>query len=287
MTHDAKNKLFLKVKDHSVSKESFELFRDPELDLVYTHPQPSEADLPRYYESDDYISHTDGKRSLFEKMYQSVKNIALKNKVKLINKQQSAKGKLLDIGAGTGDFLITAKQNGWETIGIEPSEKAKSIAIKKGVNFIESTGSIESHSLDVITMWHVLEHVPDLEKQIRELKRLIKPNGTILIAVPNFNSYDAKHYGNFWAAYDVPRHLWHFSKTAIKILFEREGLQLQKVLPMPFDAFYVSLLSEKYKHGKMNFIKAFFIGAISNWNAKSSKEHSSHIYVIKPSQKPF
>jgi 2-polyprenyl-3-methyl-5-hydroxy-6-metoxy-1,4-benzoquinol methylase len=183
-------------------------------------------------------------------MYQAVKNIALKNKVSLINKLQPAKGTLLDIGAGTGDFLITAKQSGWQTLGIEPSEKAKGIAIKKGVDFIENTATIANHSIDAITMWHVLEHVPDVEKQIRELKRIIKPTGTIIIAVPNFNSYDAKHYGNFWAAYDVPRHLWHFSKTAIKILFEREGLQLQKVLPMPFDAFYVSLLSEKYKTGK-------------------------------------
>ncbi len=287
MIQNDKHELFLKVKDHSVSKESFELFRNPELDLVYTHPQPSETNLPRYYESEDYISHTDGKRSLFEKLYQSVKNIALRNKVKLINQEQVKKGKLLDIGAGTGDFLITAKQNGWKTTGIEPSEKAKSMALKKGVNFLDNTDSIESHSLDVITLWHVLEHVPDVEKQIREIKRLIKPTGTILIAVPNFNSYDAKHYGNFWAAYDVPRHLWHFSKTAIKILFEREGLQLQKVLPMPFDAFYVSLLSEKYKTGKMNFIKAFFIGATSNWKANSTKEHSSHIYVIKPSQNPI
>lgn len=281
------NQLYLTVKDHSVSKESFDLYRDAKLDLVYTHPQPAASDLSRYYESDDYISHTDGKRSLFEKMYQAVKNIALKNKVRLINKLQPSKGTLLDIGAGTGDFLLTAKQSGWQTIGVEPSEKAKSIAIKKGVNFLDNTDSIESHSLDVITMWHVLEHVPDVENQIRELKRLIKPTGTILIAVPNFNSYDAKHYGNFWAAYDVPRHLWHFSKTAIQILFEREGLQLQKALPMPFDAFYVSLLSEKYKTGKMNFIKAFFIGVTSNWKANNTKEYSSHIYVIKPSQNPI
>ncbi len=281
MTHQ----LFLTVKDHSVSKESFDLYRDAALDLVYTHPQPAATDLPRYYESDDYISHTDGKRSLFEKIYQAVKNIALKNKVSLINKLQPSKGTLLDIGAGTGDFLLTAKQNGWQTLGIEPSEKAKGIAIKKGVDFLESTATIADHSIDAITMWHVLEHVPDIEKQIRELKRLIKPTGTIIIAVPNFNSYDAKHYGNFWAAYDVPRHLWHFSKTAIKIIFEREGLQLQKVLPMPFDAFYVSLLSEKYKTGKMNFIQAFFVGATSNWKARQTKEHSSHIYVIAPGQK--
>lgn len=276
-----KHKLFLTIKDHSVSKETFELFRDETLDLVYTHPQPKENALPKYYESEDYISHTDGKRSLFEKAYHFVKNIALKNKLNLINNIQKSKGSLLDIGAGTGEFLFVAKENGWNCVGVEPSEKAKAIALKKGVSFSETTNLLEDHSFDVITMWHVLEHVPNIEDQIRELKRLLKPNGTILIAVPNFNSYDAKQYGVFWAAYDVPRHLWHFSKTAIKLLFQKQNLHLEKVLPMKFDAFYVSLLSEKYKSGKMNFVKAFIIGLQSNIRAKQTLEYSSHIYIIK------
>ena len=132
-------------------------------------------------------------------------------------------------------------------------------------------------------MWHVLEHVPDLDAQIKELKRLLKPSGTLIIAVPNFKSFDATHYGKFWAAYDVPIHFWHFSKTAIKMLFEKEAMQLEKVLPMKFDSFYVSLLSEKYKTGKMNYINAFFIGLQSNWKAKRNFEYSSHIYIIKNS----
>lgn len=277
----SKNKLFLNVKDHSVSKQNFQLFHDADLDLLITHPQPDKDNLAKYYESDDYISHTDGKRSLFEKMYHFVKDIALKNKLDLINSLQKHKGNLLDIGAGTGDFLNVANQNGWKTTGIEPSAKAKAIAINKGVSFADNLEVLESHSFDIITMWHVLEHVPNLEKQISELKRLLKPTGTILIAVPNFNSHDAKHYGAFWAAYDVPRHLWHFSKTAIQKLFAKENLELQKVLPMKFDAFYVALLSEKYKSGKMNFINAFFTGLRSNWKARANKEYSSHIYVLK------
>lgn len=275
-----KTKHFLNVKDHSVSKETFELLYEEDLDMLITHPQPSLEKLPSYYESVDYISHTDGNKSLFEKMYQFVKGIALKNKLKLIN-TESAKGRILDIGAGVGDFLSVCKNDGWEIIGIEPSEKAKAIAIKKGVSFVEHLSELESNSFDVITMWHVLEHVPDLENQIKELKRLIKPNGTIIIAVPNFKSFDAKHYGAFWAAYDVPIHLWHFSKTAIKKLFSKENLELVKVLPMKFDSFYVSLLSEKYKTGKMNFIKAFYIGLKSNWKGDRNAEYSSHIYVIK------
>lgn len=274
-------KHFLTVKDHSVSKEIFDLYYDEELDMLITSPQPELQNLGRYYESEDYISHTDNKRSLFEKAYHFVKNIALQNKLNLINSQQSQKGKILDIGAGTGDFLLTAKNDGWETIGVEPSDRAKNIAKDKGISFVEEISTLENHSLDVITMWHVLEHVPDLENQIKELKRLLKPTGTLIVAVPNYKSFDANHYQTFWAAYDVPIHFWHFSKKSIQLLFEKVDMKLEKVLPMKFDSFYVSLLSEKYKTGKMNYIKAFFIGLKSNWKAKSSKEYSSHIYVLK------
>ncbi|QBN19263.1 class I SAM-dependent methyltransferase [Flavobacterium nackdongense] len=274
-------KHFLTVKDYSVSQETFDLYYDETLDMLITHPQPSLENLGKYYESEDYISHTDNKRSLFEKLYHFIKSIALKNKLNLINSLQPQKGMILDIGAGTGDFLSVAKNDGWQTVGVEPSERAKSIAINKGVSFVEETSELENHSFDVISMWHVLEHVPDLDKQIKELKRLLKPTGSLIIAVPNFKSFDAKHYGKFWAAFDVPIHFWHFSKTAIQLLFKKEEMKLEKVLPMKFDSFYVSLLSEKYKSGKMNFIKAFFIGLQSNLKAKKDFEYSSHIYILK------
>ena len=274
-------KHFLTVKDYSVSKETFDLYHDETLDMLITYPQPSLENLGKYYESEDYISHTDNKRSLFEKLYHFIKTIALKNKLSLINSLQSKKGRILDIGAGTGEFLSVAQNDGWQTIGVEPSDKAKAIAKNKGVSFVEQTSELANQSFDVISMWHVLEHVPDLDKQIKELKRLLKPTGTLIIAVPNFKSFDAKHYGKFWAAYDVPIHFWHFSKTAIKLLFEKEEMKLEKVLPMKFDSFYVSLLSEKYKSGKMNFIKAFFLGLQSNWKATNNFEYSSHIYILK------
>ena len=280
----SQHKLYRTIKDYSVSKEEFTLYRDEAIDLVFTFPQPKEDQLAAYYESEDYISHTDGSRSLFEKAYQFVKQIALKNKLKCVNQLHQSKGILLDIGAGTGDFLTVAKQNGWQTIGVEPNDKAKKIAQTKGVEIIESTKSLKDHSIDIITMWHVLEHVPDIENQIKELKRLLKPNGSIIIAVPNFNSYDAKYYDSYWAAFDVPRHLWHFSKKAIQSLFERENFHLEKALPMFFDAFYVALLSEKYKTGKMNFIKATFIGIKSNWKANATGEYSSLIYILKNNQ---
>ena len=272
---------YLKVKDHSVSQETFDLLYDSDLDMLVTNPQPSLDVLDKYYDSPDYLSHTDGNKSLFEKLYQFVRNIALKNKLNLINSLSENKGKILDIGAGTGDFLAFVKQNGWQTIGSEPSQKAREIAINKGVDFVNETSELDNQSFDIITMWHVLEHVSDLEKQIQELKRLLKPNGTLIVAVPNFKSFDANYYKEFWAAYDVPIHFWHFSKKAIKLLFEKENMKLIDVLPMKFDAFYVSLLSEKYKTGKMNFIKAFYIGLKSNLKAIKTSEYSSHIYIIK------
>ena len=275
------DKSFITVKDFSVSGESFSLLLNEEYQILKTHPQPTLDKLGSYYEFEDYISHTDGKRTMFEKMYHFIKRKAIRDKVSLINSHHSIKGKILDIGAGTGDFLLECKNQNWEILGIEPNDKAKQIAIGKGIKFSESIEKLESNSFDVITMWHVLEHVPDVEHQVAELKRLLKPTGTIIIAVPNFKSYDANYYKEFWAAYDVPRHLWHFSKTAIEKLFANQNINLVAVKPLWFDSFYVSLLSEKYKSGKMNFISGFLIGFLSNLSAIFKKEFSSHIYVLK------
>lgn len=275
------DKSFITVKDFSVSGESFSLLLNEEYQILKTHPQPTLDKLGSYYEFEDYISHTDGKRTLFEKMYHFIKRKAIRDKVKLINSYQPVKGRILDIGAGTGDFLLECKNQNWDILGVEPNDKAKGIALGKGIKFGDTIEKLESNSFDVITMWHVLEHVPDVEHQVSELKRLLKPSGTIIIAVPNFKSYDANHYKEFWAAYDVPRHLWHFSKTAIEKLFDKQNMNLEDIKPMWFDSFYVSLLSEKYKTGKMNFISGFFIGSISNVSGFFKKEFSSHIYVLK------
>jgi 2-polyprenyl-3-methyl-5-hydroxy-6-metoxy-1,4-benzoquinol methylase len=275
------DKSFITVKDFSVSGESFSLLLNEEYQILKTYPQPTLDKLGSYYEFEDYISHTDGKRTLFEKMYHFIKRKAIRDKVKLINSYQPVKGRILDIGAGTGDFLLECKNQNWDILGIEPNDKAKGIALGKGIKFGDTIEKLESNSFDVITMWHVLEHVPDVEHQVAELKRLLKPSGTIIIAVPNFKSYDANHYKEFWAAYDVPRHLWHFSKTAIDKLFDKQNINLAEVKPMWFDSFYVSLLSEKYKTGKMNFVSGFLIGFVSNLVGIFKNEFSSHIYILK------
>ncbi len=272
---------FIECEDHTVSGEKFQLLYNREYDMLVTSPKPNEKEIYKYYESEDYISHTDAKRSFLEKMYHIVKLFSLRKKTKLITTLNKGKGALLDIGAGTGDFLVAAKKQNWTVQGIEPSNQAKKIAEQKGITLISQTSDLPSESFDIITMWHVLEHVPDPKEQIKELERLLKPNGHILIAVPNFKSYDASYYKSFWAAYDVPRHLWHFSKAAIKKLCKEQKLAVYKILPMKFDSFYVSLLSEKYKKGTMNFFKAFMVGLHSNWKGKQSGEYSSHIYILK------
>lgn len=279
-----KTNTYLTVKDHSVSGEAFELRHDPEMDLLETFPRPDAEDLSQYYKSEEYISHTDSKRNLFERVYHFVRQVSLKRKLKLINSFSTEAKNLLDVGCGTGDFLQLAKTESWNIFGIEPDENARAIANKKtnnAVSGIEQLLEFKKQEFDVITLWHVLEHLPNLEEQVAILKSLLKPNGRLIIAVPNHKSHDAGFYKEFWAAYDVPRHLWHFSQSSIQKLFGRENMVVEKTLPMKFDAFYVSLLSEKYKSGWMNIFRAFFVGLSSNLKAKASGEYSSLLYVIK------
>ncbi|MDT0553618.1 class I SAM-dependent methyltransferase [Urechidicola vernalis] len=275
----------LRCKDFTVSGEEFDLIYDETLEMLVTSPQPSVEKLAGYYESDDYISHTDSSKSIFDRVYQVVKKYALRSKIILVGKNSvgtEVSKSLLDIGCGTGDFLAIAKLNNWNVSGVEPNEKARSIAESKlDISVFFDISEIGSQKYDCITLWHVLEHIPDLQRFIANLKHLLEPNGLIIVAVPNFKSFDANYYKNNWAAYDVPRHLWHFSQTSIAKLFHMEHMKVKSVVPMKFDAFYVSILSEKYKSNPFGMIKGFFVGLVSNIKAMFSKEYSSLIYVLK------
>lgn len=276
---------YLKTKDHSVSGEEFQLLYNEELDMLITDPRPEE--LEKYYESDAYISHTDANKTLADKLYQAVKKLSLFTKVMMINKFADNNKTLLDVGAGTGDFLLAARRRGWETTGVEPNHDARMRAREKKIELLSNTETLVDNKYQVVTLWHVLEHIPDLESQIIRLKAYLEDEGTLVIAVPNFKSYDAEHYKEFWAGYDVPRHLWHFSRTSIEKLFAKYGMEVAKTKPLVFDAFYVSLLSEKYKTGRQNFINAFYHGVSSNIMSWLTKEPSSIIYIIKKEQKTF
>ncbi|GGG93390.1 methyltransferase [Polaribacter pacificus] len=270
---------YLDCTDYSVSNEPFSLLINKEFNLLVTQPVPEQ--LSKYYESPAYISHSNTSKTIVDKIYQGVRKFTLQKKVKLINSFNSSTKLLLDVGCGTGDFLKQANENGWSVTGVEPNLGARNLASSKGISVFEDLTALENQQYDVISLWHVLEHVEQLDEYLNQIKKLLKEDGVLIIAVPNFNSYDAEYYKNFWAAYDVPRHVWHFSQQAISKLMKERAMSVFKILPMKFDSYYVSLLSEKYKNSKNNFIKAFYIGFVSNIKARKSSEYSSLIYLIK------
>jgi len=276
------DKIFLRTKDFSVTGEDFELLFNEELEMLITWPRPQ--DLDRYYASEDYISHTDSDQGFVNSIYQKIKRHNLRKKVKLINSLAQGKKSLLDVGAGTGDFLLAARNGGWAVKGAEPNPTAQKKAAAKGISLMHDLEGIGSAKFQIITLWHVLEHLPNLEEQLKKLASLLEDTGSLVVAVPNYKFYDAVHYKEFWAAYDVPRHLWHFSRKSIEKLFSEHSLKVLSTRPMIFDAFYVSLLSEKYKSGKQHFIKAFLVGLMSNILAWGNKEYSSIIYVLQKRQ---
>jgi SAM-dependent methyltransferase len=267
-----------KTKDYLVTQEDFELRYRSDYKLLETYPKPSPGDLPRYYESEKYVSHTDAKKGWFHFLYQSVKKYSIRRKVSLLASQKPKKGKLLDIGAGTGAFLEAALNDGWEGVGVEPNEKARSLAKQKGLDCFASLDAIDAIQFDIVTLWHVLEHMPNIEQTVQKITSLVADEGFAIIAVPNFKSLDAKYYKNYWAGYDVPRHLWHFSQESIPLLFS--DFELIATKPMVFDSFYVSLLSERYKKNRLSIISAFFVGLWSNIAAWHTGEYSSLIYIL-------
>jgi 2-polyprenyl-3-methyl-5-hydroxy-6-metoxy-1,4-benzoquinol methylase len=275
---------FLNCLDYTVSRETFSIVQCKSCKFRFTNPRPYSNELGNYYKSNDYISHSNTTKGFINYTYQAVRKYTLLKKLQLISKFYKT-GSLLDIGCGTGEFLNTCKIAKWKTIGIEPDDRTREIAALKYSLEIypeDHLKQLKDASFEIITMWHVLEHVPLLNHRIEDLKRLIKPNGIIVIAVPNCDSLDAKIYKENWAAYDVPRHLYHFTPQTLQQIFIKHELKLFNTLPLIFDSFYVSMLSEKIKTGKLNIICSMWNGLRSNLNAiKTGKTYSSQIYLIK------
>ncbi|MFN5372325.1 MAG: class I SAM-dependent methyltransferase [Bacteroidia bacterium] len=271
----------LSAVDYTVSNELFAIKRCNTCDFLFTSPRPNLDALPRYYHSEAYISHSDTSKGLVSKLYKIARRFTLNRKYGMVA-SYCKRNKLLDIGCGTGAFLNHAKSKGLDVLGVEPDDGARAFAIEKyGLSVYDESmlNNLEPSSFGAITLWHVLEHVPNLDERLAQLKRLLHPNGRIFVAVPNPNSFDAKHYRAHWAAYDVPRHLWHFTPQSMHKLLEKNNLHLHGVLPMKLDAFYISLLSEKYKHGRTRYLFAFWNGLKSNLKA-GKQGWSSQIYVI-------
>lgn len=276
----------LKVKDHSVSGEYFEVYECSRCGLRFTKDPPAGDKIGVYYESEDYISHSNTRKGIVNSLYHMVRTRTLAVKFSLIEKMTGLKlGHHLDIGAGTGAFVQYMNGHGWKSTGIEPDEKARQLALSyhgTGLLPAEAFESLVPENFDAISMWHVLEHVHALYPYMDQIKKILKPRGLVFIAVPNFTSYDGMKYQSDWAAYDVPRHLYHFSPSSMKWLLRDAGFDLVKSVPMWYDSFYISMLSEKYANGNTSLIKGFYNGILSNLKTMKEKEKcSSLIYVAK------
>ncbi len=275
----------LSAKDHTVSGEEFAVMECKGCSLRFTQGVPDAASIAPYYKSEEYISHTNSSKGLVNRLYQSVRKRTLKQKRKLVEKETGiTKGNMLDLGAGTGAFVNEMKEAGWRVTGLEPDPDARKVGKELYGIDLEDTEKfyqLTDASYDAITLWHVLEHVHDLHGYVAKLKTLLKEKGRLIIAVPNYTSKDAAVYGEHWAAYDVPRHLYHFSPHSMQVLMEKHALKIRDYKPMWYDSFYVSMLSSKYKKGKTNLAGAFFRGLGSNMKAMGDvRKCSSVIYVI-------
>lgn len=276
---------FISCKDYTVSQETFQIVSCKACSFKFTNPRPKAEKIGDYYKSESYISHSNTSKGLISKLYKTARNYTLKGKLDLISKY-SQKGNLLDYGCGTGMFLSAARSSTWNVYGIEPDSGARDFAKKEsGVDVyadVETAhGMLNNVEFNCITLWHVLEHVVDLNQTLAWFNSKLKPAGALIIAVPNYTSHDAKTYKEFWAAYDLPRHLYHFDQKSMVEVVEKSGFKHIESLPMKFDSFYVSMLSEKYKTGRINYVSAFLNGLRSNLKAKEAKDYSSVIYVFK------
>jgi 2-polyprenyl-3-methyl-5-hydroxy-6-metoxy-1,4-benzoquinol methylase len=272
-----------------VSKENFVVWQCGACSLRFTQDVPDENSVGPYYKSEDYISHTDTAKGVVNKLYRKVRNFTLEQKAKLVKEQTGvAAGNLLDVGSGTGAFLHAMQKQGWQVNGIEPDADARKLAEKQyGLQTNESPQlfQLQPSTYDAITLWHVLEHVHDLHPYIDQLKKLLKPEGKIFIAVPNYLSGDADAYRLKWAAYDVPRHLYHFTPKAMETLLKQHGLHITTKKPMWFDSFYISMLSSKYKNGKTNWIGAVVTGLQSNLKTLANTDKCSSVIYVVSSEK--
>jgi 2-polyprenyl-3-methyl-5-hydroxy-6-metoxy-1,4-benzoquinol methylase len=272
--------------DHFVSKRDFTVFSCADCGFLFTQDYPEENEIEGFYESENYISHSDTSEGFSNKLYRFARSFMLRRKKKLIQKITGLKkGTILDIGSGTGYFCFIMKNAGWQVKGIEINGKARNFAkahFDLDIASPDKISAIESGSFDCITLWHVLEHFHDPFLNASEIFRLLKPGAACVVALPNSSSYDAKYYKQFWAAWDVPRHLWHFNPATFRLFSEKAGFSLEKLRSLPLDAFYISMLSEKYKGSGLSFIRGISIGAwfafLSFFNKKGS---SSIIYILR------
>lgn len=273
-------------KDQFATGENFEICKCLDCSFVFTQNIPNEKEIGRYYESPTYISHSDTNKGFVNRCYHLVREIMLRRKASLVNSLvDDSKTNLLDYGAGTGYFARAMQRLDWDVTAIEKSEQARQYS-KDQFGFemlpVEALYDCEDGCFDVVTMWHVMEHIQNINEFWDELYRILDDNGIAVIALPNSSSYDAQTYREYWAAYDVPRHLWHFTPSTVMKFGRKHGFILERQYTMPFDGFYISMLSERYKGSKLSVLKGAWnglLGWLASWSKKSAS--SSIIYVFR------
>ena len=275
--------------DHYASGEAFHLCRCSACGFLFTQDFPAEAEIGRYYETPDYISHSDTRKGLVNTLYHWVRTVMLGRKARLVmNEAHRRRGRLLDIGTGTGYFAHAMDERGWRVDAIEKNAQARAFAKEHfGLEVLPdgAWASLQEGAYDVSTLWHVMEHLEHLNDTWERLYRLLSPKGVLIVAVPNCSSFDAHKYGGQWAAYDVPRHLWHFTPGTMQQFGAKHGFILAERHPMPFDAFYVSMLTEKYMHHNLPFVRGLLTGTLAWFSALVRKDRSSSlIYVFRKKQ---
>jgi SAM-dependent methyltransferase len=278
----------LSCKDYVATGDRFDLTRCTNCTFLFTNPRPDGAHIGKYYQSDRYVSHAGSKDqfTFMYKVYDLVRDYSIKSKLNLIKKHHNS-GRLMDLGCGLGYFLHGAVvDKTFDAIGVDISNDAINYVKQKFGYKIHPESDLDSfaaNSFDIITQWHVLEHVHLLNERMKQLYKILKPNGTLFIAVPNCDSWDAKHYGEFWDGYDVPRHLYHFNKKSFSLLMNNHGFAVVDIKPMPFDAPYISMRSEVHKGNSFEFVRGAAKGLASTVSALSSGNHSSLMFIVKKS----
>ncbi|AZQ43138.1 class I SAM-dependent methyltransferase [Nonlabens ponticola] len=275
-----KKKLHSSTQDYFLTQEHFDIVKTTIDGLLKTMPIPSNLD--KYYQSDEYLSHDDSNTGLFASLYKTARNWNLNSKKSLISKYLP-EGPMLDIGAGNGELVSYLRENRFDAIGFEPSPLARKFAYQKGIQLLDELPDAQIKSYRVVTMFHVLEHVEDLSEQLHYLSKIVEEDGHVIIAVPNHKSLDAKLFGKYWAAWDVPRHLWHFDKNGIQSVFDGK-FELVNTKVMWLDSFYVSILSARYKKWPLPLVIGGIIGLFSNIATIFTNQASSHIYIFKKAQ---
>jgi len=276
--------LKFKAKDYTVSNEMFHIVSCDSCRLIYTNPRPAAHEAGPYYHASAYISHSDTNEGIVNKLYHAVRKFTLQSKTNWIESEKKGNRELLDVGCGNGHFLAAAKQKGWNINGVElDPETAARAANLTGLSIAPSLKEIDPEKeFQVITLWHVLEHVYELDEYFNFFKSRLNKDGKLLLALPNPASFDAGYFEEYWAAYDVPRHIYHFTPATIAALAQKYGFKLKSSRGLIFDSFYISLLSNEYKTGNKRLLHSFCIGLLSNLRAMLGKpNYSSNLYCFE------